>query len=796
MLIRNMKIDKESIKEDCGGELVFWKNVLARSHSIIFAWLLSYVSVMLIPVFFSAIIYVKSIDALEKETYRANESLLMQVQQTVDARMVDLDQLLYEIALNNRVGSLINIHPTFSNYDQYNILSVVKELKTYSASNSFIADVYVYYKNSDIVLSSKYRSKVEDVFKIVKPNDVTTVEQWKGFFGGKYLRDFVQGTRITEKGEPAKVVLYAVSLPMESTISPEAVIIFVIDGDKLLENIKNTPIINDSVVSIIDKDNHMIATTNQGLQQNNVMYDELLGKSGVITQSINNHKAAISYVASDIIGWKYVSTTDSKIFWKKSEYIRLLTLIGVLLCTLFGGIVTFFYVRKNYHPVDKLIKAISTKGNSFAWGHNEYGFIQTALSNTLDEKERILFELRKQDNVMRAIFLANLLKGKIERKISISESLSTFHITFEADSFVVAIFYIEDLTGFDQKEKDSDAVEKIKLAQFIITNVFEEMVNKHSNGYMTEVDEMLACIINFKNTEMDDYENKILYTIKQAQNYIEENFKILFSVSVSGIHKSLSSIPEAYEEANEAMEYTLIVGNRKIIDFNEVKSESYIETKGGYYFPLLLEQQLVNCIKIGDLKASKDIVEEVFQKNMTSFSVSLDMARCLIFDLASTMLKTMNEIKSIYGESMFEKMNLLESIVNCKTVQKMKEEIISTLERVCQLIEEKNKSEDYKLRDDAITYIHPHYNYSNLSVSMIADHFGMTRSYFSKLFKEQSGETLADYINKTRIKKAKELLKEHNFTVNEVANKVGISDINTFTRVFKKYEGITPGKFK
>lgn len=72
----------------------------------------------------------------------------------------------------------------------------------------------------------------------------------------------------------------------------------------------------------------------------------------------------------------------------------------------------------------------------------------------------------------------------------------------------------------------------------------------------------------------------------------------------------------------------------------------------------------------------------------------------------------------------------------------------------------------------------------------------MNAKYLSSFFKEQTGENLSDYINRVRLSKAKLLLKGSNMTVNEAALKTGYNNCNTFIRVFKKYEGITPGKYK
>ncbi|SKA88986.1 two-component system, response regulator YesN [Clostridium sp. USBA 49] len=83
-----------------------------------------------------------------------------------------------------------------------------------------------------------------------------------------------------------------------------------------------------------------------------------------------------------------------------------------------------------------------------------------------------------------------------------------------------------------------------------------------------------------------------------------------------------------------------------------------------------------------------------------------------------------------------------------------------------------------------------------LDLEKTAAKFNLSSYYFSRSFKEVIGINFSDYINMERIKKAKELLKNDNMSIKEVGYKVGYNDPNYFSKVFKKYEGISPKEFK
>jgi YesN/AraC family two-component response regulator len=126
----------------------------------------------------------------------------------------------------------------------------------------------------------------------------------------------------------------------------------------------------------------------------------------------------------------------------------------------------------------------------------------------------------------------------------------------------------------------------------------------------------------------------------------------------------------------------------------------------------------------------------------------------------------------------------------------LEEQMVSILKHVCEFINRNKKSHNIRLRDDIIKYIEDNYHDINLSITMIADFFHMNPSYLSRFFKEQKGEGLLDFINRVRLERAKYLLQEETLSIVKVARKVGYFNCNTFIRVFKKYEGITPGRYK
>ncbi|MDG0812643.1 response regulator transcription factor [Cohnella rhizosphaerae] len=104
-------------------------------------------------------------------------------------------------------------------------------------------------------------------------------------------------------------------------------------------------------------------------------------------------------------------------------------------------------------------------------------------------------------------------------------------------------------------------------------------------------------------------------------------------------------------------------------------------------------------------------------------------------------------------------------------------ESVSTADRICRLIDQEYNKE--------------------IDLSYIADKVGFNASYISKLFSRERGETITDYLNRVRIDKAKQFLRDHpSLKVYEIAHIVGYGDKIYFQKLFKRTVGVTPNEYR
>ena len=132
---------------------------------------------------------------------------------------------------------------------------------------------------------------------------------------------------------------------------------------------------------------------------------------------------------------------------------------------------------------------------------------------------------------------------------------------------------------------------------------------------------------------------------------------------------------------------------------------------------------------------------------------------------------------------------------DCDSVQ----QIAALLEQSIseKLIQIKNEKTVYETKPivEAKQYIQEHYQES-LRLEDVSGVVGFNATYFSTLFKKETGTSFIDYLTALRIKKAKELLCEKDISIGDAAEMVGYKDLKYFSRLFKKITGISPSDYR
>ena len=255
------------------------------------------------------------------------------------------------------------------------------------------------------------------------------------------------------------------------------------------------------------------------------------------------------------------------------------------------------------------------------------------------------------------------------------------------------------------------------------------------------------------------------------------------------LEKDLMGINQSYMFARETSEYQNEITKGTFLWYEDIRNRHTI-----YQYSTETEQKIVYAIHTGQVENAYTWIENVIKTNYCKRRITGVMKNCLVAELASTIIKGAEQA----GGTEYI-LNYMET--NPYPQYYQEEEILAyfhnLIQDVCDNISynEKVKRDNRQFSVQVMNYVNENYQNPDLNISIAALHFGITPSYLSALFKEQTGQSLLDYINGMRIEKIKELLAE-NYNLNEICVQTGFRSSGAMIRVFKKMTGITPGQMK
>ncbi len=211
-------------------------------------------------------------------------------------------------------------------------------------------------------------------------------------------------------------------------------------------------------------------------------------------------------------------------------------------------------------------------------------------------------------------------------------------------------------------------------------------------------------------------------------------------------------------------------------------------------YPYQKEKNIIMKMKAGDRDGASlflnQLLGHIFFNNGKNFSIVKAKSIELMTVLARAAIEIGADREIIFG---LEYM-LYQNLNNVNVIDELSDVLSDFLDRFIEstftLNDVKNKDIIYK----AMNFIRNNYYNKKLTLNNVAEEVGLSSSYFSKLFKDDLGFSYSDYLNKVRVEASKELLK-NNIAISEIAQAVGFNDQSYFSKVFKKFEGITPGKY-
>jgi len=207
------------------------------------------------------------------------------------------------------------------------------------------------------------------------------------------------------------------------------------------------------------------------------------------------------------------------------------------------------------------------------------------------------------------------------------------------------------------------------------------------------------------------------------------------------------------------------------------------------------EKEIIARIRLGDRIGAKEILYRLLAILLTQYLENFELLKISILELLIILTRASVEAGTKIEEVLGMRYRFITESASIKDQESLCIWIVQLLEKLMDGIYETRHAKNYQRLKKTMDFIEAHYD-EPITVEQIAKEIYLSPSRLSHIIKDEMGITLGDYISKVRIDRAKNLLRDSDLPISQIAQEVGFSDQSYFTKVFKKIEKCTPKAFK
>ena len=213
------------------------------------------------------------------------------------------------------------------------------------------------------------------------------------------------------------------------------------------------------------------------------------------------------------------------------------------------------------------------------------------------------------------------------------------------------------------------------------------------------------------------------------------------------------------------------------------------------FYPLELEKELRDAIIRGDKARSKELLNSLLGYVFFSSNANFDTIKSRVAELLVLLGRSAIEGGAEANQIFAMNDDFAKELDKFESLESLSIWLTGIINRYISYVFEFGDAKHTDVMHKVTAYIKAHYG-EKLSLSDIAQQVYLSKSYLSKIFKEEMNCSITDYINSIRIEKSKLLMLDHTLSLVEVASIAGFDNQSYFTKVFRKMTGISPGKYR
>ncbi len=516
-----------------------------------------------------------------------------------------------------------------------------------------------------------------------------------------------------------------------------------------------------------DSDNFAIALNNdiyakeQYKDRSDLQKYVVLGKNSVAEYI--SHSEFVYVVKTSIPGLTFLYLYPRYSSALVSVIISSAVLLVVLLA--FSFYITLLVVKKLYAPIFNIVSKLELDEQ----GETDEFAILAENIDSLELLRKQLNELREEntDYAITRYFNELLYTPEPLQKAPIGNLPNKY-------KYSVALFEYQ----YDDSKNDEYYLQFERASMMVLLKELSKEIDFY---YINLSSTRFALVIENEETEV----------IKEKLQAIcdDDALDIDIALALSDSRFGQAEIYKSFNQVERIIEY------KHLLRLNNVLMQCDMPRANSdyFYYPMVMENKIVSCALVGDTSGLENAFDSVMYENSVILQLNSKAHQTLMYLLIGTLIRIMQELK-VSAKELFGRDLDFPYLYSNWASDRVVERLRLNFHDISEAVSERrklSKSDEYLL-DKMRDYIFNNYS-DDIMLIDISEYCNITPKYCSSLFKKLSNENFKTFLNEYRVERAAEKIKEDPYIkINDLALSVGFNSANTFIRVFKSFQNITP----
>ena len=510
------------------------------------------------------------------------------------------------------------------------------------------------------------------------------------------------------------------------------------------------------------------------------------GSTGHFLEPSGGQQQLISFVKSENLGWTFISIRNYANLFRNIDRLKDITMMVAVGLVLLGILASFMITTSIYNPVKALIKRIGNMSRNDPGEQNprnEIDYLSQRFQSIFNKASTLEDAMDMAYPALVETYFDCLLKGKSDELTEHLKMITDLDNRLSGLSFVVLAIKLDEPAVISSSSPKQDLMARIRNIRSIAT----EMLSQHHELDILETTEAsLLLLLRFKEPPLFEYLEKELSNL---QILVEQALQVTISIGCGDIVNSKKEIRNSYLTALEFLNYRFFYGANQILHYDLVKVRMARNDKYDY----AIEKKLMEAILLHN--------EEKLKQAVTDFigiiaETNFTLAGLFTNQLMISVLRQFNTILNPEDMESHDFYDEIQKVPSMAFIDDLHRHLEGYCLKICSLLRFRTDNRIAVTVRHARETVDEKYANPDLSLESVADQVHLSAGYLGMLFKTYTGLSFGDYLNKTRMEKARDLLVSTGANTHTISEKVGILNSTYFFTLFKKTYGMTPTQYR